>query len=379
MPHLRPAPAPGAWLVVFFLVGVAIVSSSWAQVPAQPVDPYTVRNVHVDVSAENVSVARDRAFAEGQRQAYEALMERLTAPADWPRQPKLSDADLQDIVLDVGIDQEKRSSVRYLATLSVRFKPDNVRKLLRGANIAYAEWRGRPVVVLPVYQTDDGPLLGEAGNPWRDAWKSGAAQGVVPLVAPSLEQTEGTLTAAQATVGGPEILTAVGQRFATQDVVLAEATPQRLDGGKVKVDVVLSGIGPVGSLFSGTHSYAGDIGEPLEMVLRRAVEDLAKTANDGWKSSNLLQFDRSASLAVTVPLTGLDDWLSVREKLTHSTPVRAYEVAALSKVEAALVLRYVGEQQQLEAVFVQNGLVLSWAADHWQLQNVTTRPTPGAR
>ena len=94
---------------------------------------------------------------------------------------------------------------------------------------------------------------------------------------PVAEQTEGTLTAAQATAGDPEILAAVAQRFDTQDVVLASATPQRLDGGKVKVDVVLAGIGPVGSLFSGTHSYAGDIGEPLDMVLRRAVEDIAKT------------------------------------------------------------------------------------------------------
>jgi hypothetical protein len=115
------------------------------------------------------------------------------------------------------------------------------------------------------------------------------------------------------------------------------------------------------------------------MVLRRAVEDISKSANDSWKNGNLLQFDRQAALPVIVPLSGFEEWLAIRDRLTRSTPVRAYEVAALSKTEAALVLHYVGEQQQLESVFVQNGLVLSWASDHWILQSVATRPNAGTR
>ncbi len=375
MPHAGRIPGTGVCAVLFFAVWALFSGQAAAQVG----DSFTVRNVSVDISAENVNVARDRALAEGQKQAYEVLMQRLTASGDWPRLPRLSGPDLENAVLDVGIDQEKRSTVRYLAILSVRFKPDVIRRLLRGANIAYAEWRGRPVVVLPVYQAETGPLLSESPNPWRDAWRSGAAQGLIPLSVPSAEQTEGTVTAVQAAAGGPETLAAVAQRFNTQDVLLATATPIRLEGGKAKVDVVLAGIGPVAAPLAGTRSYDGEVGETLDMVLHRAVEDIARTANDTWKNGNLLQFDRQASLPVMVPLSGFDDWLAVRDKLTHSTPVRTYEVAALSKTEAALVLHFVGEQSQLESVFLQNGLVLSWASDHWILQSVVTRPTTGAR
>lgn len=375
MPHSGRIPGTSLFAVLLLIF--------WALHPgpaaAQTADPYTVRNVSVDVSAENVGIARDRALVEGQRQAYDTLMQRLTASTDWPRLPRLSEAELENAVLDVGIDQEKRSTVRYLATLSVRFKPDAIRRLLRGANIAYAEWRGRPVVVLPVFQSDNGPLLSESPNPWRDAWRSGAAQGMVPLSVPSPEQTEGTVTAVQAAAASPETLTAVAQRFSTQDVLLAAATPVRQDGGKVKVDVVLAGIGPIAAPLAGTRSYDGDIGETLDMVLRRAVEDIAKSANDTWKNGNMLQFDHQATLPVMVPLSGFDDWLAVRDKLTRSTPVRAYEVAAISKTEAALVLHFVGEQSQLESVFQQNGLVLSWASDHWILQSVVPRPNTGAR
>jgi hypothetical protein len=375
MAHIRPLTAWSAVLIL--LCGICLLIPSGAR--AQMAETFTVHNVQADVRADNISVARDRALLEGQRTAYQALLQRLTAPADWPRLPTISDDDLQNIVLDVGIDQEKHSAVRYLATLSVRFKPDAVRRLLRSANIPYAEWRGRPVVVLPVYQTDNGAVLGENPNPWRDAWKSGAAQGVVPLVVPNADQLEGVVTGAQAAAGGPDLLAAVSQRFNTQDVVIAMAAAQRAEGGKVTLDVALSGSGPVGGPLAGQRSYAGEPGETPDALMKRAVEDIAKSANDSWKAGNLLQFDRSASLAVLVPLNSMEDWLSLREKLTRSTPVRAYEVTALSKTEAALVLHFVGDQQQLETIFTQNGLALSWAADHWVLQNASARPPAGPR
>lgn len=345
---------------------------------AQSVDVFPVRGVKVDVTAANVTLARDQAMADGQRQAFVLLTQRLTAAADWTRLPVVSDQDLQDLILDVGIEQEKRSSVRYIASIGVRFKAEAVRSLLRSAGIAYAEWRGRPIAVLPVYQIESGPILWEPQNPWRDAWKSTAAQGVVPLVvpaAPSADQITLPLSATQAAQGSPDTLAAVSQRYNTADVIIAVAALGHTDDGKIKVDVTLIGSGPVGALASGPRSVQGDAGEPAESVLRRAVADVSQTVNDGYKAGNLLQFDHSATLAVLVPLNGsLADWTTLRDNLTRSTAVRSYEVAALSRMEASLVLHYVGDQRQLESVFVQNGLVLSWAGDHWILQNAASHP-----
>jgi hypothetical protein len=378
MLHLTRTLVKQIWCL---LLGLLCLTVACSTAGAQTADTFTVRNIAVDVSAENVKVARDRAFASGQQQAFQVLLQRLTAQADWPRLPKMADKELPDLVLDVGVDQEKQSTVRYLATLSVRFKPDAIRRVLRTAGIAYVEWRGRPVVVLPVWQSDNGPVLGETPTPWRDAWKSGAAQGVVPLVVPNPEQTEGTVNGAQAVTGAPEVLAAVGARFNTQDVLIAVATPQRQDGGKLKVDVALTGIGPVGGSVSGTRSYTGEAMEADDAVLRRAVEDIAKSVNEAYKSGgHLLQFDHAASLAVTVPLNGtIADWTAVREGLIRSTPVRSFEVAALSQHEAVLVLHYVGDQQQLETVFAQNGMALTSVDDHWVLRSTgaAVRPATG--
>jgi hypothetical protein len=285
---------------------------------ADEADSFTVRDVQVDVTAENVNVARQQAFAKGQRDALDRLVQRFTTPDEAARLPVASDADLDDMVLDVGVDQEKRSTVRYIATLSVRFKPDAVRRMLKAAGVSFVEWRGPPMAILPVLKTDSGPILWENPNPWRDAWKSSAAQGLVPLVVPAPPPAgQAPDDALQAATAGPDILAA---------------------------------------------------------LMRRAVGEIAAAVNTAYKTDNAVPAGEASSLSVMVPLGGLSDWTALREKLTRTPAVRGWEVGAISRTSASLVLHYVGDQQQLEAALVQNGLVLSWAEDHWLLQVALTKP-----
>lgn len=376
---LRPSLALRAGLAAFALFCALSLSGNKAL--AQSVDLFSQRDIQVDIQGGNIAQARDQAILQAQRQGYQQLMQRLTATADWPRIPKLSDTELQDAVLDVGVDREKHSTVRYLASLSVRFKPEAIRRILRSANIAYAEWRGHPVAVLPVYMADTGPLLFEQNNPWRDAWKSPASQGLVPLVVPSLtpaDQADPAFTAAAAALAAPETLTAFAQKMATQDVLVAVAQPKPLEGNKVRLDLTLTGQGPIAGPLTGTSSIEGQPGESFDQVMRRAVENIARGVNDGWKSANLLQFDHPADIQVIVPLTGgLAEWTQIRDKLVRVTPVRGYDIQSLSQGQVQVLLHTVGEQSQLEQGLTQNGLVLSWAEDHWQLQNVQAAPASG--
>ncbi len=371
MPHLRAiwAIAVASILALSLPVRVAL---------AQETDAFLVRDLQVDVTAENVNLARDQAFAQAQRAALGELLQRLTAQADWTRLPQVSDAQLDDLVLDVGVDQEKRSEVRYIATLSVRFKPEPVEALLREANIPYGEWRGRPVIVLPVLKTETGPLLWEKVNPWRDAWQSAAAQGLVPLIVPAPPKPgTGLDDALQAATAAPEQIDAFAKRYETQDLLILTASATTGADGKVALDVAIAGAGPLAASVSGARQVQGESGEAATNVMRRAVIEIAAAVNDAYKAGNLLSFAAGDQISVIVPLGGFADWIALREKLARSIPVRAWEVASISQKSASLVLHYVGDQKQLETVFVQNGLVLSWAEDHWLLQNVVAKPGAG--
>src|SRR5688572_20434834 len=59
-----------------------------------PGDLYTVANVRIDATAESAQAARDLAMSEGRPEAWTKMYRRLTPSGMWPRQPRLSDAQL---------------------------------------------------------------------------------------------------------------------------------------------------------------------------------------------------------------------------------------------------------------------------------------------
>ena len=353
-------------LVLTLLLPEALYSSPGRA--AEIHDPFLVRNLVQDIKDTNLVQARNQAMLLGQREAYQVLMQRITAQSDWSRIPKLDDGGIQDLILDVGIDQEKQGPGRLIATLSVRFKTEGVRRLLRGAGIAYAEWRGRPVMVIPVWQTETAGTVFEGVNPWRDLWKAGTPEGLVALSVPPASQLGGLAATTLATIT-PDQLDGLLSRLNTSDVLVITAAPGKSENGQLKLDLTINGRGALASRLSGQKGLGGDVGETQEQLMLRAATEIARTLDDDWKTGNLLQYDKQGTLMAMAPLGGFEEWLTVRDRLNRSTVVRNYDLAALSKTEAALVLHYVGEQAQLESVLMQNGLVLTWEDEHWSLRS----------
>jgi len=354
-------------MLLFRLLTLLIALSPLALRAAEIHDPFLVRNLVQDIRDTNLVQARNQALLFGQREAYQILMQRITQQSDWPRIPKLDDAGLEDLVLDVGIDQEKQGPGRLIATLSVRFKADGVRRLLRGAGIAYAEWRGRPLAILPVWQTEAATVYAEGANPWRDLWKAGSPEGLVALSVPPQQQLDGA-TGASLAAAGPDQLADLAGRLNAADLLVVTAVPGKGENGLLKLDLTITGQGPLASRLSGQRGFGGDAGETQEQLLLRAANELARGLDEEWKTGNLLQYDKQGTLAALAPLSGFEEWLALRDRLNRATAVRSYDVAALSREEAALVLHYVGEQGQLESVLMQNGLVLTWEDEHWALR-----------
>jgi len=353
-----------------------LIAASFLLIPpvfAESYDSFTVKNIAEEVKDENPVQGRNRALLLAQRDAYQMMMQRITAQSDWSRLPKLNDEVLEDLVQDVGIDQERVAPGRIIATLSVHFKPEAIRKLLRGNGIAYAEWRGRPLVMVPLWQAEQGVVYAEAANPWRDLWKAGSVQGLVPIsVAQPHELPEGVAPSALA-APSEDVLTALSQRHGNADVLVVLASAAKTESGQIRLDLTLSGAGPLAGRLSGQKGYGSEPNETLEQLMQKAAQELTRSVDEGWKSANLLQYDKQGQLVVMAPLANLNDWLTIRDKLARATAVRSYDIAAMSKSEAALVLHYVGEQGQLESVLMQNGLVLTWEQEHWALRNTGAR------
>jgi hypothetical protein len=331
-------------------------------------DAFTVRGIDVDVTAANPQAAKDQAIAEGQNRAFRMLLERLTQPGDHARLPK---ADGTQYVRDFSVESERSSSTRYIATLSVRFNPAAVRKLLQGAGIAYAEPRNRVLVVVPVFKPAGGrAVLWDDPNPWRAAWLGLGGGGLVPVVVPTGDLTDAqTISPEQAIAGNPEAMQTLGARWRTSDVLVVVAGLSA-NGKTLDVSLIAS---PGAPKPSDSLSYQLAEGESAEQLMARAVRDIDRGIDTVFKQPNLLSFDRAATLSTLVPLTSMEDWLAVRDRLGRVPQVRRWELVSLSKAEAALVLHTVGEQEQLNAALANVGLRLDLGEGYWIMRPVGGR------
>ena len=155
------------WVTLPVVLALALIGG---QAGAQSLNVFTISGVAVDEVAESAEVARKKAFANGERKAFERLFKRLTVRADHVRAGDAAVKDISALVQDIQVADQKNSQIRYLAKLTFRFKPAAVREFLRDMAVGFAETRSKPVLVLPVYESAGAVSLWDDSNIWRDAF-----------------------------------------------------------------------------------------------------------------------------------------------------------------------------------------------------------------
>src|SRR5262249_42646424 len=144
---------------------------------------------------------------------------------DWSRLPKVTDSDLLGLVQDFEVTSERSSTVRYIATLTFRFRAEPVRRLLRDRGIAFAETPSKPVILLPVLSAGNRAGLGEDPTPWRAALlRQPLKEGLVPMQVPANDlATVQAIDVQQALKGDKDALAALGRHYDNADVLVAQA------------------------------------------------------------------------------------------------------------------------------------------------------------
>ena len=352
---------------------MAALASSLALLLAAPAaaDMFTVAPVAVDETAETAAAARDVALTKGQQRALRRLLERLTLKVDHGRLPSLDAGAVAELVSGIGIDEEKSSATRYIASLSVAFKKDEMRRLLRGHGIPFSEARSKPLLVLPVLRAAGAVRLWQSPNPWREAWSNvrTGADAPVPLIVPAGELADiAALGAEQALAGDARPLTAIAGRYGVADVLVAFAEIDVDLATRVRrLQVSLRRHGLTGPS-AVVESFSSTEGESEAALIERVAAAIAGGIQERWKAETLIRFDRERSLSAVVPLRGLRDWLVVRQRLGGNSLVRRVELTALSVEGARIVLHYWGDVARLTVALAQSDLrLVEDAAGFWKV------------
>ena len=373
---------------------VLLLAVSLACGTAQANAVFTVAGVPIDAEAASAAEARELAIAAGQNAALETLLRRLTVEGTAVPAP---DADaLAAMIAGFAIDREVVSPTRYRASLTVEFDPSEVRRLLRGGGISYAETVSKPVLVVAVQRDPGGVLLWEDDNRWRQAWEERPPHGgLVPILLPLGDVIDlGTVDAARALTSDGEALTALAGLYGTSEVVVAvaglsgtaavakPAAPAAPDTENADGAASAAGRALTLSLRRGKRAdervLIGRTGESEPALLERGIQRVVALLEDDWKAANLIRYDEERALQVTVPIASLGGWVSIQRQLADLAMVATVEIDSLSRSRGRLMLRYHGTAEQLRLALDQADLVLAKAADGWALHHRGAAPAPQA-
>jgi hypothetical protein len=105
-------------------------------------------------------------------------------------------------------------------------------------------------------------------------------------------------------------------------------------------------------------SVSANPGEPRDAFYRRAVAAIAADIEGGWKKGPVPGYDQQGSLTAIMPISGLDDWVRMRDRLATLAAIRRIALVALSLQEATIEIEYLGSVDQLKTSLAETNLDL---------------------
>lgn len=390
----KPTRPPFAWVLLF----LAVISAAPAL--AQDSDDFSA-TVKVDATADSAAAARDAARIDGQRRALAVVVGRLSGSSEPAQLPKLDDKAITDMVVSFEVANERMSAVHYVADYTYHFRPAKVRRLVRvadtaaaegagkstvegaakgaeggskasteGAGKSEAESGGKSIVVLPVFKDGASFTLWNDPNAWRDAWSqrpsgSGPARLLLPL------GDAGDLAAIDADKAGSGdavALAAISKQNEGTEAIVALATARRQDGKLAGIEVSVKRYRSGRLVDVHGTSYDAKPGENEVDFLRRTADAVAVDIESNLKKTAASSSDQQGSLAITVPIASLGDWLQVRNRLASITSIRKLDLLSLSRQEAKIEVKYIGTQDQLKSSLAEVDLDLAGGDPIWRIQ-----------
>lgn len=346
----------------FIFVLAIAAASAWPAAAFAASEVFTVRGIAVDATAAGAAEAKEIAVAQGQRVAFERLVRRLTRKQDWGIAGGTSADQIAGLILGIEVAEERTSSTHYIGKITYSFRPGAVRQFLKQADIPYSEARAKPALLLAVLDTSEGLRLWEDPNPWRTAWaRRDLGDELVPILVPlnDLEDSRFIGAAAAARAAWPDVA-GIAAKYGLDRVLVARASAR---GGNLDVRVTqLSPTQTKSSVFN--FSGGGDLATALDGAVDSALDRLY----EDWKSTTIIAHGQGeGSLVASIWFSSLNDWLTIKRRLSEAPTISGVEIVGLSPQGAQVRLTYAGSPEQLRLTLEQISLLLTDRGGFWEI------------
>ena len=115
------------------------------------------------------------------------------------------------------------------------------------------------------------------------------------------------------------------------------------------------------------ESFTG--GDTDEDIFRAAIFDVVQNLQEGWKDQNILDRSIQNKLAITSKISGLQDWIKIKDTASSIPAVEQISVRELSVGNVFWEISFVGDLVQLKTALAQRDLQLQNEEGYWTLNS----------
>ncbi len=351
-------------------IWMALVCGVWWATGVAAANLYQVANVPIAAEVGTAMEARDIAIANGQVDAFWVLLRKMVQSDDLTKLPLVGQDEVVNFVQNVSLSDEKTTATKYMASMTVTFKPRAVQDFLTENQVPFLVQAPPTALVVPVYRHGADVWLVEADSPVYTALRNVvSANGLFEWVLP--ESDPDTAEMIRAAWSAPEsdlwrdILSGVGvgRVFLWEVIqagptvaVMTRALPAEQDGwDRIAFQTIVP---------------SGDIGAAVPALFARTESLLEKA----WRAAKTNNLETPNVFWITVPITSVAEWVNIRQKLSKAGFLDGLEVRGFRPREALAALRFKGTGEQLDEKLRQIGLQVRPVAGSsaWELTTIDT-------
>ncbi len=344
---------PWAAFTALFLAAFCAFAPTAASAQARD-NVYAVSGVYVDETAANAAAAQQAGFAAAYRLGFERLVRRITTPADLAARgmPVVEGAGFDLLVLSVDVEEERRSSTRYIGRLTVRFNPETVTARLRQQGLTVIDTRTSPVMIAPVSVAGTEE---ETAALWREVWTQGGfGNELVPLrIAPADLQ------------GAPawDVAAPFAQQAASASAIYATL---RVQGSTATAQLVEVGANARRDRGEVTARIQGSDAAALRAALASLADQASAQVQNEWKArASVGTAGPGGRISASALYTDQRQWEQIKSALETAaqTMVSEIRIEAVGREGALVSFRFTGQEQQLADELARRGVTLERGAN----------------
>lgn len=309
-------------------------------VPAMA-DLYRMPAISVSAEAENAVVAKQTAWADAAVQAFPKLLDKIVLTDDAVIKQQLvslvTPEQVAGFVEGVLVANEKNTSTRYMADVTVQFKKLAVQEWLKQQNIVFLENEPEPLVIVPIFRENGQVFVFENEAILFNILKNKIPDnGLHSFVVPEGNDIDRSFIS-DAVLDGSDYsdLETLIDKYRCGGALVLDITKS----GKtyaVKTFVYPSKASMGGEVAFAVSSGATNVPAVVEKITHRAIGQLA----DQFKTAQTQRMMTKAYITAEFAVSNLSEWTAIEKRLKGINVVDDINTRAIFRDKIYAVVTY---------------------------------------